>query len=103
MGNKTIPGNSIPGNSSNGPPSLPNGTSNNAPTQMQGASGNLAEAGRDGGSFSMGSSWINQGTLIFSQGNIKVYKLSCTPPVRFPSASYKGETLTMKSPPKISS
>ena len=76
MENKNIPGNSIPGNSSNGPPSLPNGTSNNAPTQMQGDSGNLAEAGRDGGSFSMGSSWINQGTLIFSQGNIRVYRLS---------------------------
>ena len=76
MENKTIAGNSIPGNSSNGPPSLPNGTSNNAPTQMQGASGNLAEAGRDGGSFSIGSSWISQGTLIFSKGNIKVYRLS---------------------------
>jgi hypothetical protein len=75
-GPKNMENKTLPGNSSNGPPSLPNGTSNNAPTQMQGASGNLAEAGRDGGSFSMGSSWINQGTLIFSKGNIRVYRLS---------------------------
>jgi hypothetical protein len=35
MENKTLPGNSILGNSSNGPPSIPNGTSNNAPTKCR--------------------------------------------------------------------
>ncbi|KAF5079947.1 glycosyltransferase family 39 protein [Methanobacterium aggregans] len=72
MGNKTLPG-----NSSNSPPSLPDGTSHNATTQMPGALGNLAEANRGGGSLNMGNSaWISRGTLLFSQGNIKVYRLS---------------------------